>query len=368
MACSESSDISRESWSDPSFTCTHLNCAISWILNSTSFFEAHFESSGEMLTSRTSSPWQRPKQYEEFLLPTELQQVTGQRYIKFGDCVLQANDTSIASEMCEELFTPDCPSIHLGLDGVEIICNSSASHWELRKLSRRLELINESSKKGGSVYLYSNQQGCDGSGREYYDGCALIIVNGEIKAQASQFSLNDVEVISATVDLDDVGNARVYKARSMQASKEQAYPRVELDVLLTHQSPLPACHISQTRDAVIVTPQEEITLGAGCWLWDYLRRSNQAGAFLPLSGGVDSAATAVIFYSAVRLVFAACEAGNQQVINDMRRVCGEDETSTWLPSHPKELCNMIFHTCYMGTYITCLGSERRCLLPSYPHL
>ena len=266
--------------------------------------------------------------------------------------MLEANDTSIASEMCEELFTPDCPSVHLGLDGVEIICNSSASHWELRKLSRRLELIQESSKKGGSVYLYSNQQGCDGSGREYYDGCALIIVNGEIKAQASQFSLNDVEVISATVDLDDVGNARVYKARSMQASKEQAYPRVKLDALLTDQNPLPARQISPTRDAVIVTPQEEIAFGAGCWLWDYLRRSNQAGAFLPLSGGVDSSATAVIFYSAVRLVFAACEAGNQQVIKDMRRVCGEKENSTWLPSEPKELCSVIFHTCYMGTYIT----------------
>ena len=73
--------------------------------------------------------------------------------------------------------------------------------------------------------------------------------------------------------------------------------------------------------------------------------------FLPLSGGVDSAATAVIFYSAVRLVFAACEAGNQQVIKDMRRVCGEKENSEWLPADPRELSNVIFHTCYMGTHI-----------------
>lgn len=79
---------------------------------------------------------------------------------------------------------------------------------------------------------------------------------------------------------------------------------------------------------------------------------SQAGAFLPLSGGVDSGATAVIFYSAVRLVFAACEAGNKQVIKDMRRVCGEKEDSTWLPSEPKELCNVILHTCYMGMLIT----------------
>ena len=32
----------------------------------------------------------------------------------------------------------------------------------------------------------------DGEGREYFDGCALIILNGEVVAQASQFSLNDV--------------------------------------------------------------------------------------------------------------------------------------------------------------------------------
>lgn len=31
----------------------------------------------------------------------------------------------------------------------------------------------------------------------YYDGCALICLNGEVKAQASQFSLNEVEVATA---------------------------------------------------------------------------------------------------------------------------------------------------------------------------
>jgi len=30
---------------------------------------------------------------------------------------------------------------------------------------------------------------------------------------------------------------------------------------------------------------EEIALGPACWLWDYLRRSNQGGYFCPLSGG-----------------------------------------------------------------------------------
>ena len=83
-----------------------------------------------------------------------------------------------------------------GLDGVEIFLNSSGSHHQFRKLDERINLIKDATNKCGGIYLYSNQQGCDGD-RLYYDGSALIIVNGEIVAQGSQFSLNEVEVITA---------------------------------------------------------------------------------------------------------------------------------------------------------------------------
>ena len=36
--------------------------------------------------------------------------------------------------------------------------------------------------KCGGVYLYANQQGCDGN-RLYYDGCACVAVNGQFVAQ-----------------------------------------------------------------------------------------------------------------------------------------------------------------------------------------
>lgn len=40
---------------------------------------------------------------------------------------------------------------------------------------------------------------------------------------------------------------------------------------------------------------------------------------------------------------------DKQVIADARRMTGETEDSTYLPSDPQEFCNRIFHTCYMGT-------------------
>lgn len=44
-------------------------------------------------------------------------------------------------------------------------------------------------------------------------------------------------------------------------------------------------------------------------MWDYLRRSRQAGFFVPLSGGIDSCATATIVYSMCRLVVEAAGKG-----------------------------------------------------------
>lgn len=50
------------------------------------------------------------------------------------------------------------------------------------------------------------------------------------------------------------------------------------------------------------TPEEEISLGPSCWLWDYLRRSGASGFLLPLSGGADSSAVAAIVGCMCQLV------------------------------------------------------------------
>ncbi len=69
--------------------------------------------------------------------------------------------------------------------------------------------------------MYANQQGCDGN-RLYFDGCAMIAVNGQIVAQGSQFSLKDVEVVTATVDLEDVRSYRgSIASRGVQAAESE---------------------------------------------------------------------------------------------------------------------------------------------------
>lgn len=68
-------------------------------------------------------------------------------------------------------------------------------------------------------------------------------------------------------------------------------------------------------DAIKADKQEDLAddfrLGPACWMWDYLRRSRQAGFFVPLSGGIDSCATATIVYSMCRLVVKASQDGGK---------------------------------------------------------
>ena len=166
-------------------------------------------------------------------------------------------------------------------------------------------------------------------------------MNGNIVAQGSQFSLNDVEVVTATIDLDDVSSFRTSKSRAMQAARQPSYQRIDVPMRLSIDSENIDPHVGPSPKLTTRyhTPEEEIALGPACWLWDYLRRSRQAGFFLPLSGGIDSCATAVIVHSMCRQVIIAIAQGNSQVLEDCRRIC--DKPESWKPADAKEIASCL---------------------------
>mmetsp|Transcript_11565 Transcript_11565/g.14998 ORF Transcript_11565/g.14998 Transcript_11565/m.14998 type:complete len:701 (-) Transcript_11565:1144-3246(-) len=289
--------------------------------------------------------WVKKGHVENHRLLPVLAKAVGEETVPFGDCTLETKDTLVSPETCEELFTPNSPHIELGLSGVEIFTNGSGSHHELRKLHTRIDLIRSATSKVGGVYMYSNQLGCDG-GRLNFDGCALIAVNGQVVAQGSQFSLSDVEVITAVVDLEAVRAYRIAQgSRSVQAAETVSSKSVFVPFTLTSEGPIAV--VSKPIDVKYFSPEEEIAYGPAVWCWDYLRRSGGNGFLLPLSGGADSSSTAAIIGSMCQMVAKEALAGNKQVIEDARRICNQDET--YVPSDPKEFANQIMHTVYMGT-------------------
>ena len=315
-------------------------------------------SDGNYREARWFTAWERGWTIESHTLPQEIIELTGQREVPIGIAAIATTDTLLAAETCEELFVPMSPHPHLGNAGVEIIANGSGSHHELRKLDTRLALIRNASANSGGVYLYANQQGCDG-GRLYFDGCALIAQNGEILAQGSQFSLKDVEVVTATVNLRDVRAYRGAKASwAIQARKTEQLPQIDVDFELNAPGSENLLRATPKIETHSHPPEEEIALGPACWLWDYLRRSGAAGFFIPLSGGADSGAVATIVGSMCQLVAKAIREKNEAVIRDANRWLEEGETPDVF-TDPCVLANRLLYTCYIGTENSSRDTQKR---------
>lgn len=316
----------------------------------------HLANDGNYRETRWFTEWKHPGKVEKFVFPKSVSSVFGQTSCDIGDAILVMNDVRLGIEMCEELFTPDSPHIKLGLDGVDIISNGSASHHQLRKLNVRIDLMKSATTKCGGIYMYANQQGCDG-GRCYYDGCAMIWLNGKLMAQGEQFSLQDIEVVNSIMDLDEISNYRSLTcSRGVQGSSSRGFPEIYVDWDMTRDYSS-KMKLTKPMLPIYLCPEEEIALGPACWLWDYLRRSKMGGYFLPLSGGIDSASTATIVGSMCTLVYKDFSKGEKQVQKDLRFLTGKPED--WTPKNAKEIANLLFFTCYMGTKNSSLETRGR---------
>jgi NAD+ synthase (glutamine-hydrolysing) len=87
-----------------------------------------------------------------------------------------------------------------------------------------------------------------------------------------------------------------------------------------------------------------MTYEPSCWLWDYLKKSGASGFFLPLSGGIDSAAVALIVFNMCKLLVDECK--KPSVLLQLRKVLKNDE---FIPTNAKELCNRMLFTVYLAT-------------------
>lgn len=301
--------------------------------------------------SRYFTAWAKERQVEDYQLERVVQEVTGQTHVPIGDQILATRDTEVACETCEELFTPRNPSTYSGLDGAEIILNSSASHTELGRLKKRIDLIANSTRKTGGIYVYANATGVDGDARMLFDGSSMVIANGDVMAQGAQYSLLPVQVTIATVDLEKVRGHRTNTSHNIQAAQQTGYPRVRADdlVLCRSAEDIYLCgtvKISSPVEPNILHPMEEVHYATAVWLWQYLVRSNFAGYFLALSGGIDSCTVGLFVYGMARLVLTSIEAGETSTLEDLRRVTGNPE---YTPKEPRGLVSLLLHTSYMGT-------------------
>ena len=76
-------------------------------------------------------------------------------------------------------------------------------------------------------------------------------------------------------------------------------------------------HISRRIEPKILDPMEEIRYATGVWLWQYMVRSDSAGYFLALSGGIDSCTVALFVYGMAKLVLTLIQAGESLTLSNL---------------------------------------------------
>jgi len=177
---------------------------------------------GNYRETRWFTAWTRQCDTEEFYLPRIIQNICDQSTTVFGDAVISTVDTCLGFEICEELWNPKSPHIDMGLDGVEIFVNGSGSYMELRKAYITVDLVTSATAKSGGIYMFNNLRGGDGE-RVYFNGCSCISLNGDIVARTSQYGVEEVEVATAVLDLEDIHAFRnSMRSRNLKAAESTA--------------------------------------------------------------------------------------------------------------------------------------------------
>jgi NAD+ synthase (glutamine-hydrolysing) len=221
------------------------------------------------------------------------------RAVPIGDLHLNIGGVRVGFEICEDAWVAARPGAELAARGIDVILNPSASHFALGKHAVRRRLVLEGSRAFGLTYVYSNLLGNE-AGRAIYDGDAMIASSGRLIAAGSRFSFRPWQLVDAVVDIETT--------RTLQARTSSFEPSVGVDALcldVDHRFRMqrpsaPVIEVDPWERAEALS-FEEFARAEALALFDYARKSRSRGFVVSLSGGVDSAACALLAALMVRL-------------------------------------------------------------------
>ncbi len=228
--------------------------------------------------------------------------------VPIGDLFINCDGIKIGFEICEEAWAANRPGANLARLGVDVVMNPSASHFAFGKRQVRERFVAEGSRAFNVAYLYANLLGNE-SGRIIFDGGALIASEGDLVAHGPRFIFKDYQITDAVVDVEvnRMMRARTGSFQPLVGDESQhcvsakfAWPKVKSGVSA----------VAKMGDSWERSPDlkaEEFTRAVALGLFDFLRKSRLSGFTISISGGVDSAAVAVLATDAIKL--AANEMG-----------------------------------------------------------
>ncbi len=210
------------------------------------------------------------------------------RYFSPGHTTLvcQVQGIRVGVNICEDIWYADGPTrAQAAIGRAQLILNINASPYHIGKARSRARILAQRARENGVVVSYTNMVG--GQDEVVFDGNSMIVDRrGTVIARARAF---EEELLVADVSFD-----RPRETRSAVRKKptRPRYPvrRVTLAPVGQRKPnhPLPV-HTSAFLDDV-----EEIYLALVTGVRDYVRKNRFQRVLIGISGGIDSALTAVI--------------------------------------------------------------------------
>ena len=225
------------------------------------------------------------------------------RYFQAGDdCrVYRLNGIVFGVNICEDIWYPGGPAHRQALSGdAELIVNISASPFHDGKGLQREQMIATRAADSGMVLAFCNMIG--GQDELVFDGGSCVVdQGGRILTRAPRF---EEDFLIADIDAESVFRRRLHdpRRRKEKVLDRADFPCVDLPSLQVDPPSPPAPFPRNLPPPLACDKQEQmkdiydaLVLGTR----DYVHKNGFEKVFIGLSGGIDSALTAVIAHDAL---------------------------------------------------------------------
>lgn len=207
--------------------------------------------------------------------------------------VVVVGGVAIGVNICEDIWYPEGPTRAQAAAGAEIIVNINASPFHVGKGRQREQMLATRARENGVIVSYTNMVG--GQDELVFDGNSLILdQSGEVVLRGKAF---EEDLLVA-----DLNVAAVARGRLAQGRKKWGSGRVQgsVDRLVVSR----ARRTAQRRPLVpaetpALEPLQEVYRALVTGVRDYVTKNGFQHVVIGLSGGVDSALTAVVAVDAL---------------------------------------------------------------------
>ncbi|HXV67868.1 MAG TPA: NAD+ synthase [Nitrospira sp.] len=207
--------------------------------------------------------------------------------------LLTVNGTTIGVNICEDIWLPEGPTRRQAAAGAEVIVNVNASPFHVGKSRSREQMLATRARENGVIVTYTNTVG--GQDELVFDGNSVVVdQDGAVIARGRAF---EEDLLVVDLDVEAVGRRRIAQGRK-RALSGRAVAVIDRLVVKT-----PTARMKRTRLVPALATQlgeiEEVYRALVLGVRDYVRKNGFNRVVIGLSGGVDSALTAVIAVDAL---------------------------------------------------------------------